>query len=104
MKLLSINFFLFCFLLHFIFLGGKMEEKDPNSARPTANSPTVEQADDDGNRSQQLNQRMKRATHDGHPTEGASRNHNSVSGSPLKFHTWILHVSFDMYRRGRTGN
>lgn len=64
-----------------------MEDADPDYARPTPKTPTVEQADDDYNRSQQLNQRMKKTTHDGNATEDATRNYNTISSSPLQFHS-----------------
>lgn len=42
---------------------------------------TMEEADDAFNRSQRFNQRVKKAAHDGHATEGATRSDNRVSWS-----------------------
>lgn len=64
----------------------------------------LEQADDDCDRSQHLNERIKRVEHDEHATEGTTQNNKWVSGSPLQFHNWILHDPFYMSRRGRSWN
>lgn len=65
-------------------------------------SPMVQQADDNDNRSHQLNQRMKADMHDRNATEDTAQNYNWVSGSLLQFHNWILHITFPTCHRERS--
>lgn len=83
------------------FNDSKVEEENLDYAQP---NPTVEQTDNNYNRSQRLNHQMKWATHDGYTPEGAIENYNRISANRLQFRNWTLLITFPICRRGRLFN